>query len=157
MAFSPRKHRKALLISVTAIGAIVATAGLYLWATDMDFLKMGDFGPPKQREWAEKLVVGLNTHDPEEVRINRPDRMSDEQKQTIEAAMPASGCYYELVSVRDRGEQARRPAPGLHGDIGTYRFDMTVDEHCSEMTRTRVIGVMAIADMGTWAPYYFVE
>jgi len=38
----------------------------------------------------------------------------------------------------------------------TYRFDITVDERCSATPRTRVLGVMAIAEMSYWDPFYFV-
>jgi len=33
---------------------------------------------------------------------------------------------------------------------------MTVNEQCSATARTRVLGVIAIAEMSYWDPFYFV-
>lgn len=118
---------------------------------------MGDYGPQKQRDWAERLVTGLNSHDVNQVPVLRSNgKLGGAQRETVEAAMPAPGCSYELLSVDDRGEQGRRLVPGLPTENSTYRFDITVDEHCSATTRTRMLGVVAIAEMSFWDPYYFV-
>ncbi|MCV7386147.1 hypothetical protein H7K14_20250 [Mycolicibacter longobardus] len=159
MASPLRAHRRALTISAAAVAAAAAAvaAWFHLAASDTDGLSMGDYGPEKQREWAEQLVTGLNTHDVNQVPVLRSSgQLLDAQRGTVEAAMPAPGCSYRLLSVQDRGEQGRRPVPGLRTENSTYRFDMTVDEHCSGTTRTRVLGVMAVAEMGYWDPFYFV-
>jgi hypothetical protein len=148
-------------VAAAAVLTAAAIVGGVTWLctlpSSMDGLAMGDYGPGKQREWAQQLMAGLNTRDVAQVPVLRPrGQLLGAQARTIEAAMPAPGCGYELVSVRDRGNQGRRATPDL-GENQTYRFDMTVDQHCpAGPPRTRVLGVMAVAEMGYWAPNYFV-
>lgn len=158
MAIPFRGHRRALtILAAVAAAAAAVVAWLYLSASDTDGLAMGDYGPEKQREWAERLVTGLNTHDANQVPVLRASgHLLDAQRGTVEAAMPAPGCSYELLSVLDRGEQGRQRTPGLRTENSTYRFDMTVNEQCPGTTRTRVLGVVAVAEMGYWDPFYFV-
>lgn len=160
MALSLRIHRKVLVIFgmvVVAVVTAIAVSALYMRVTDMDSPKMGDFGPGKQREWADKLIAGFNTHDPDQLPLIHEGHLPDAQRRSVEAVMPGRNCHYDLVSVTDRGNQGRLPTPDLTGEIGTWRFDMTVEERCPDTNRTRVIGVMSIAEMGFYDPYYFVE
>ncbi|MGV0744857.1 hypothetical protein [Mycolicibacterium sp. XJ870] len=155
-------HRRA--VAIMAVLAAVVAAGvvwLYTLPSSSDGLSMGDYGPEKQREWAERLVAGLNTHDANEVPVLRPggapSTRQAAQNETVEAAMPAPGCVYQLVSVNDRGEQGEQLDPGATSVNRTYRFDMTVEERCpGGGSRNRVLGVIAIADMSYWQPSYFV-
>lgn len=159
MAIPFSAHRRAWIISAAVVAAAAAalTAWFYLLASDTNAGSMGDYGPQKQRDWAERLVTGLNTRDVTQVPVLRINgKLRDAQRDTVESAMPAPGCSYELLSVDDRGEQGRRPVPGLSTEKSTYRFDITVDERCSATTRTRVLGVLAIAEMSYWDPFYFV-
>lgn len=40
----------------------------------------------------------------------------------------------------------------------THRFDATVEERCpGQSLRTRELGVVAIAEMGYWEPFYFAS
>lgn len=159
MAIPFRAHRRAMTISAVVVAGIAAAVAvcIHLSASGFDAGSMGDYGPQKQRDWAERLVTGLNTHDATQVPVVRIDgKLSGAQRDTVESAMPAPGCSYELLSVDDRGEQGPRPVPGLSTENSTYRFDITVDERCSATTRTRVLGVMAIAEMSYWDPFYFV-
>lgn len=159
MSIRFRAHRRALTISGVAIAAIAAAVAIwfYLSASDFDGGSMGDYSPAKQQDWAEQLVTGLNTHDVNQVPVLRANgQLSDAQRSTVQSAMPAPGCHYELLSVDDRGEQSRGPIPGLRDENSTYRFDMTVNEQCSATTRTRVLGVMSIAEMSYWEPFYFI-
>lgn len=152
-------HRRALTISVAAVAATVAALAIwfYLSASEFDGGVMGDYSPEKQQDWAERLVTGLNTHDVNQVPVLRANgQLSGAQRNTVESAMPAPGCHYELLSVDDRGEQGRRPIPGLSNENSTYRFDMTVNEQCPATTRVRVLGVMSIAEMSYWEPFFFV-
>ncbi|MGV0627338.1 hypothetical protein [Mycolicibacter minnesotensis] len=154
-----RGRRRALMPSVAVIAGFAAAVaiGLHLSASEDDGLAMGDYGPAKQLNWSEQLVAGLNTHDVKKVPVLRVSgRLPIAQRRTVEAAMPASGCHYQLLSVDDRGTQGRSTIPGLRNENSTYRFDMTVSEQCPGETRTRVLGVMAIAEMGYWEPFYFV-
>ncbi|MDH6195503.1 hypothetical protein M2272_002143 [Mycobacterium frederiksbergense] len=150
--------------STGAILAVLAAVvvGVGIWAytlpSSRDGLSMGDYGPDKQSEWAERLITGLNTHDVNQVPLLRTNRLlSVEQSQTSETVMPAPGCGYRLVSVEDRGEQGRQKVLGLPTENSTYRFDMTVEERCPDnQPRNRTIGVVAIAEMSYWEPFYFV-
>ncbi|BBX26324.1 hypothetical protein [Mycolicibacterium alvei] len=152
-------HRNIAVILALLIAAVV---GVVVWAwtapSSSDDLAMGDYGPAKQREWAERLTTGLNTHDVNKVPLLRANGvLSVEQGQTIATVMPAPGCGYRLVSVEDRGEQGSQLVPGLSTESSTYRFDMTVEERCPDkQPRNRTIGVVAIAEMSYWEPFYFV-
>lgn len=146
---------------ILAVSAAVVI-GIVVWACTMpsssDGLSMGDYGPEKQNEWAQRLVAGLNTHDVNKVPLLRANGvLSVEQSHTIEAVMPAPGCGYRLVSLNDRGEQPKQQGPGLTSEHSTYRFDMTVGEQCpQEEPRSRTLGVVAVAEMSYWEPYYFM-
>lgn len=143
--------------------AVVVAAGVaiavWLWTlpSSADGLSMGDYGPEKQWERAQQLVAGLNTGDVEQVPVLRAGgRLSAAQARTVEAAMPAAGCRYNLVSVSDRGVKPRHHVPGLKGENSTHRFDMTVEQRCSTgAPRPRTIGVVAVAEMGFWGPFLF--
>lgn len=144
---------------------IAVVSGLIVWfltlPSSTDGLSMGDYGPGQQRDWAQRLVEGLNTHDVEQVPVLRsggtPPAQRDAKNRTIEAAMPAPGCRFELASVEDRGEQGMQSTPGGSGVNPTYRFDMTVEQLCpGQQPSTRVLGVMAVAEMGYWEPSHFV-
>ncbi|WP_131812788.1 hypothetical protein [Mycolicibacter heraklionensis] len=151
-------YRRALiiLVAVTAAIATAATIWFYLSTSKFDSGSMGDYGPQIQQDWAERLVTGLNTRDVNQVPVLRANgQLSDAQRSTVQSAMPAPGCHYELLAVDDRGEQGRRPIPGLSTENSAYRFDMNLNERCSGVTRTRVLGVMSIAEMGYWEPFYF--
>lgn len=158
MALLFRARRRAFAISAVVLaGAAAVAIWFHLSASGFDSGSMGDYGHQKQQEWAERLVTGLNTHDVDKVPVLRINgQLLNAQRDTIESAMPAPGCDYELLSVEDRGEQGRGPVPGLQSEDSTYRFDMTVSERCSATARTRVLGVMAIAEMSYWDPFYFV-
>lgn len=72
--------------------------------------------------------------------------------------MPRRGCSYELVAVKDRGEQRAQQVPGLSSTASTYRFDATVKERCpGQSPHTRELEVVAIAEMGYWEPFYFAS
>jgi hypothetical protein len=44
----------------------------------------------------------------------------------------------------------------LSSAASTNRFDAAVEELCPEQaSRTRELGVVAIAEMGYWEPFYF--
>lgn len=82
--------------------------------------------------------------------------LSSEQRDSIDAAMPATGCAYELAAVHDRGEQRGQQVPGVSSAASTYRFDVTVEERCpGQSLRIRRLGVVSIAEMGYWEPFYF--
>ncbi|MCG7609672.1 hypothetical protein BA059_05210 [Mycolicibacterium sp. (ex Dasyatis americana)] len=152
-------HR-GIAVVVAVLAAVVV--GAVAWActvpSSSDGLSMGDYGPDKQGEWAERLVTGLNTREVNQVPLLQPNGvLSAEQRQTVEAVMPAPGCGYHLVSVEDRGEQGRQQVPGLSTESSTYRFDMTVEARCPDkQPLNRTIGVVAIAEMSYWEPFYFV-
>lgn len=118
---------------------------------------MAEYGADKQREWADRLIAGLNTFDAEQVPVLRlNEELSGDQRRSIDAAMPAPGCSYAVRSVDDRGRQEQK-VPDLASVRSTYRFDVTVDEVCPHLpSDRRELGVVAIADMGYWSPYYFV-
>ncbi|WNG83711.1 hypothetical protein C6A86_008670 [Mycobacterium sp. ITM-2016-00316] len=151
-------HRR---VSWTAAAVLVVAVAVTVWLLTLpsndDGLSLGDYGPGKQQEWADRLVAGLNTHDAEQVPVLRlKGGLSLEQRDSIEAAMPATGCAYELAAVQDRGEQRGQQVPGLSSAASTYRFDVTVEERClGQASRTRELGVVAIAEMGYWEPFYF--
>ncbi|WP_157890529.1 hypothetical protein [Mycolicibacterium goodii] len=153
-----KAHRRATVL----VMCVAATAGIIAWYLTLpsndDGLSMGYYGPDKQREWADRLVAGLNTHNADEVPIHRIyGKQLSMQKVAVESAMPAPGCRYDLDSVEDRGEQTDQDVPGLSGQRSTYRFEMTVEQQCAgRQATTRKIGVIAIADMGYWNPFYFV-
>lgn len=159
MGWLKARRRAVIVAAVVAVVWVGVMGWLYtLLSSYDDGPSMGYYGPEKQQDWAERLVAGLNTHDSEKVPIGRINgKQLSVQKRTVEAAMPAPGCRYEVVSVEDRGEQAPHDVPGLTGQRSTYRFDMTVEEACTgRQTQTRNIGVMAVAEMGYWEPHYFV-
>lgn len=153
-------HRR---VSWIAGAALVVAAAVTLWLltllSNSDDLSLGDYGPDKQQQWADRLVTGLNTHDAEQVPVLRlKGGISVEQRASIDAAMPARGCIYELASVKDRGKQRGQQVPGLPSATSTYRFDATVEERCpGQSLRTRELGVVAIAEMGYWEPFYFAS
>lgn len=149
----PAVAAAAVLTAAAAVGAVTWTCTL---SSSVDGVEMGDYGPGKQRNWAQQLVTGLNTHDAAQVPVLYVGgKLAAAQARTIEVALPAPGCRYELVSVRDRGDQGRQRIPGLDGENSTYQFDMTVEQHCpAGQPRTRVLGVMAVAEMGYWEPFY---
>lgn len=154
-------RRAAAIMAVLAVVVAAFAVWLYTLPSSSDGLSMGDYGPEKQRDWAERLVAGLNTHDAKQVPVLRPGGATSTrqaaQNQTVEAAMPAAGCVYELMSVNDRGEQGEQQVPGETSVNLTYRFDMTVEERCPDRgARNRVLGVIAIAEMSYWEPSYFV-
>jgi hypothetical protein len=154
-----RVHPKLAPVIVVVV-VLVAGVAAWLWvrASDDGVAKLGDYGPDKQRQWAARLVAGLNTRDAEQVPVLRlRGHLSDGQRNSIEAAMPAPGCQYVLLSVQDRGEQSKQPIPGLDSEKSTYRFDMTVEEQCRPSHPSRVLGVVAIAEMGYWDPYSFIS
>ncbi len=143
---------------VLAAGVVAAGAvWLLTRESDGDGLKIGDYGTDKQRDWAQRLVTGLNTHDAEQIPVLRLNGLlSDGQRKSINALLPRAGCSYELRSVTDRGQQEDQHLPGLAPARSTYRFDATVEEKCpGQASRSRDIGVLAIVDMGYWEPYSF--
>ena len=146
---------------VWIVAALVAVAAgaVWLWTlpSNGDGLKVGDYGPDKQHDGAERIVAGLNTFDVEQVPVLQLNgKLSEDQRRSIEAAMPAPGCRYELRVVDDRGREEQQ-VPDLPSVRSTYRFDATVDEECpGRPTHRRDIGVVAIAEMSYWSPYYFV-
>ena len=152
--------RRSIAVILAVLAA--AVAGVVVWEYtapwSSDGLSMGDYGPEKQRDWAERLITGLNTHDVDQVPLLRTNGvLSVEQSDTIETVMPTPSCRYDLASVSDRGEQGRQHVPGLPTENSTYRFDMTVNERCPhQRTRNRTIGVVAVAEMSYWEPFYFV-
>lgn len=151
-------HRR---VSWIAAAVLVVAVAVTMWIltlpSNSDGLSLGDYGPDKQQEWADRLVAGLNTHDAEQVPVLRlKGGLSVEQRDSIDAAMPATGCRYELAAVQDRGEQRGQQVPGLSTAASTYRFDATVEERCpGQSLRTRELGVVAIAEVGYWEPFYF--
>lgn len=150
------RHRRLVWISA-AVAVVAGAVWLLTLPSDGDGLKIGDYGTDKQSDWAQRLVTGLNTHDAEQVPVLRLNGLlSDEQRKSIDAVLPRAGCSYELRSVTDRGQQEDQQLPGLAPAQSTYRFDATVEERCpGQASRGRDIGVLAIADMGYWQPYYF--
>lgn len=151
-------HRSVSLIAAAIlVVAVAVTMGLLTLPSNSDGLSLGDYGPDKQQEWADRLVAGLNTHDAEQVPLLRlKGGLSPEQRGSIDAAMPAMDCTYELAAVQDRGEQRGQQVPGVSWAATTYRFDATIEERCpGRSPRTREIGVVAIAEMGYWEPFYF--
>ena len=151
-------HRR---VSWIAAAVLVVAVAVTMWIltlpSNSDGLSLGDYGPDKQQEWADRIVAGLNTHDAEQVPVLRlKGGLSVEQRASIDAAMPATGCRYELAAVQDRGEQRGQQVPGLSTAASTYRFDATVEERCpGQSLRTRELGVVAIAEVGYWEPFYF--
>jgi hypothetical protein len=144
----------------TAVALVIAAAALVWLLTlplNSDELSMGDYGPDKQQEWADRLVAGLNAHDAEQVPVLRfKGELSTEQRDSVAAALPAPACSYALAAVHDRGEQRGQQVPGLSSAASTYRFDAAVEELCpGQASRTRELGVVAIAEMGYWEPFYF--
>lgn len=142
------------------LAAVVVAAGavwLLTLPSDGDGLKIGDYGADKQRDWGQRLVADLNTHDAEQVPVLRLNGLlSDGQRQSINAVFPKAGCSYELGSVTDRGRQEDQHLPGRAPARSTHRFDATVEEQCpGQAGRSRDIGVLAIVDMGYWEPYSF--
>ena len=153
-------HRRVSWIAAAVlVVAVAVTVWLLTLPSNDDGLSLGDYGPGKQQEWADRLVAGLNTHDAEQVPVLRlKGELSREQRDTIDAAMPETGCAYELEAVQDRGEQRGQQVPGLPSAASTYRFDATVEERCpGQASRTRELGVVAIAEMGYWEPFYFAS
>lgn len=151
-------HRRVSWIAAAVlVVAVAVTVWLLTLPSNDDGLSLGDYGPGKQQEWADRLVAGLNTHDAEQVPVLRlKGGLTVEQRDSIDAAMPAIGCSYELASVKDRGEQRAQQVPGMSSTASTYRFDATVEERCAgQSPRTRELGVVAIAEMGYWEPFYF--
>lgn len=142
-------------------GVVVVVAAGVVWLLTLpsngDGLNVGNYGTDKQRDWAQRLVTGLNTRDAEQVPVLRLNgQLSDGQRKSIDAVLPKTGCNYTLRSVTDRGRQKDQQLPGLAAAQSTYRFDATVDEQCpGQLSRSRDIGVLAIVDMGYWEPYYF--
>ncbi|KRD14196.1 hypothetical protein ASE48_04035 [Mycobacterium sp. Root265] len=151
-------HRR---VSWIALAILIVAVAVTLWLLTLpsnnDGLSLGDYGPDEQQRWADRLVAGLNTQDAEQVPVLRlRGGLSPEQRDSIDAAMPATGCRYELAAVHDRGEQRGQQVPGLSSATSTYRFDATVEEWCpGQSPHTRELGVVAIAEMGYWEPFYF--
>ncbi|MGU3650287.1 hypothetical protein [Mycolicibacterium sp. A43C] len=156
-----RAHARASWIVIVGLLVVVLVAvASWLWrSSEPDGLSLGKYGPDKQQEWAARLVAGLNTHEAEKVPVLRLNgELTSEQRSSIKAVMPASACMYQLVGVEDRGEQRQQDVPGLSTPVSTYRFDAMVDELCEgQPPRAREFGVVAIADMGYWEPFYFAE
>jgi hypothetical protein len=153
-------HRRVSWIAAAVlVVAVAVTVWLLTLPSNDEGLSLGDYGSSKQQEWADRLVAGLNTHDAEQVPVLRlKGELSREQRDTIDAAMPETGCAYELEAVQDRGEQRGQQVPGLPSAASTYRFDATVEERCpGQASRTRELGVVAIAEMGYWEPFYFAS
>jgi hypothetical protein len=149
-----------IVIAVAGVFAVAVGVGAWWYAlpSASDGVVMGDYGPETQRDWARRLVVGLNTREAEQVPVWRPSGESPgEQRRAIDHAMPAADCRYDLLSVEDRGAQSAQDVPGLTGPRNTHRFDMTVEHVCpGRPSQHRDIGVIAIADMGYWNPYLLV-
>lgn len=151
-------HRRVSWIAAAVlVVAVAVTVWLLTLPSSDDGLSLGDYGPGKQQEWADRLVAGLNTHDAEQVPLLLlKGGLSPEQRDSIDAAMPATDCTYELAAVQDRGQQRGQQVPGVSSAASTYRFDATVEERCpGQASRTRELGVVAIAEMGYWEPFYF--
>lgn len=151
-------HRRVSWIAAAVlVVAVAATMWLLTLPSNSDGLSLGDYAPDKQQEWSDRLVAGLNTHDAEQVPLLRlKGGLSPEQRDSIEAAMPATDCTYELAAVQDRGEQRGQQVPGVSSAASTYRFDVTVEERCpGQSLRIRRLGVVSIAEMGYWEPFYF--
>lgn len=153
-------HRRvSWIFAAVLVVAVAVTVWLLTLPSNSDGLSLGDYGPDKQQEWADRLVAGLNTRDAEQVPVLRlKGGLLPEQRDSIDAAMPARDCTYELAAVHDRGEQRGQQVPGLSAAASTHRFDATVEERCpGQASRTRELGVVAIAEMGYWEPFYFAS
>lgn len=150
-------RRVSWIAAAVLVVAAAVTVWLFTLPSNSDGLSLGDYGPDKQQEWADRLVAGLNTHDVQQVPVLRlKGGLSVEQHASIDAAMPARGCIYELAAVKDRGERRAQQVPGLSSTASTYRFDATVEERCpGQSPHPRELGVVAIAEMGYWEPFYF--
>ncbi|MDO3401049.1 hypothetical protein QWI29_13500 [Mycolicibacterium neoaurum] len=157
-----KAHRFAVVVvSAFALLVIGGAIAAYAFLSRDAGPVMKEFGPGEQRNWAEKLVAGLNTRDVAQVPVLRSGGESHARQtaknRTIESSMPEPGCRFELVSTDDRGEQGRQPVPGSSSENPSYRFDMVVDVNCpGEPTSAKTIGVIAVAEMGYWEPSYFV-
>ncbi|MDO3401878.1 hypothetical protein QWI29_17695 [Mycolicibacterium neoaurum] len=156
-----RAHARAFWAAIVAllVVALVAVATWLCRSSEPEGPSLGEYGSDKQQEWAARLVTGLNTHESEQVPVLRLNgQLMSEQRSSVEAVMPARGCRYQLVGVEDRGERGQQDVPGLSTPVSTYRFDAMVDELCEgQAPRAREFGVVAIADMGYWEPFYFAE
>lgn len=144
--------------------AIIGLVSVVLWRTSHSSQNdMPEYATAKERQIAQWLVDGLNTHDPQKVGLARnssgdPAASEDnaELDRLIVAAMPPSGCSYNLDSVTDRGQQGVRQF--RWGAVPTYRFDMQLTEHCRGQDPVgRVIGVISIPSEGAhWEEVSFV-
>lgn len=157
MGWYSEHRRLTWILAAVLVAVAVGAVWLLTLPSNSDGLKVGDYGADKQRDWAQRLVTGLNTRDMEQVPLPRLNgQLSEGQQQSIEAVMPSPGCSYELQSVTDRGQQNKQQVPGLTTAQSAYRFDAAVEERCpGQASRSRDIGVLAIVDMGYRQPYYF--
>lgn len=65
-------HRRVSWIAAAALAVAAAvTVWLFTLPSNTDGLSLGDYGPDKQQEWADRLVAGLNTHDVQQVPVLR--------------------------------------------------------------------------------------
>ncbi|SDF04241.1 hypothetical protein SAMN04488581_5253 [Mycolicibacterium neoaurum] len=155
-----RANPRAFWAAIVTMLVVLVGVSSWPWrSSEPDGPSLGEYGSDKQNEWAARLVAGLNTHEPEQVPVHRVNgQLTSEQRSSIKEVMPARGCMYQLVGVEDRGEQRQQDVPGLSTPVSTYRFDAMVDELCEgRPPRAREFGVVAIADMGYWEPFYFAE
>lgn len=163
------KSRAGLVILIS--GAIVTVlmsifAGLLLFVPDEDNTAshLKNFTVEEQRQRAQEIVDGLNTHDIAQVPIPRGGGHGDPgelalattQDETVRPVLPASGCRYVLRSVDDEGEQGTKIIPGLVKESRVYLLGLNVDEQCPGVPPlSRTLGLYLIPYWGYWTPLSF--
>ncbi|WP_282778050.1 hypothetical protein [Nocardia sp. CC201C] len=100
-------------------------------------------------DMAKKIVSRLNNGDPDKVILGYANPEPREQRRAaIARALPAPGCRYTILQVRDLGERPDRLHP-------IYRFEIEVMQRCQDGTpeSNRTIGLELVPDMGDWVPW----
>ncbi len=158
------KRTRTTVVLALALTLICLGGGAvwYLYATEaVNPYPMKDYNNETQEKAAKRLVEGLNTHDPDSVKLMRnhsgnPDREADNARITknIAAVLPPPSCEYGLVGIEDKGQQDPAAVPWFSGPSQARGFDMKLQQLClGQPPKSRTIRVIAIPSGmgGYWA------
>jgi hypothetical protein len=155
------KRKRTAVAAGLGLTLICLGGGIWYLYEPVNPYPMNDYNNETQEKAAQRVLEGLNTHNPDSVKLMRnhsgnPDREADNARITenIAAVLPPPGCEYGLVSIEDQGEQDPAAVPWFSGTSQARGFDMKLQQLCpGQAPKPRTIRVIAIPSGmgGYWA------